>query len=84
MVGAVAYSALAGFAVSTQRALIMLAVIMLAVLSSRTVRPASGIVLALVGVLILDLQAVLAYGFWLSFAAVAVLLTAFGQTTRDK
>ncbi|WP_133512764.1 DNA internalization-related competence protein ComEC/Rec2 [Candidatus Thiosymbion oneisti] len=79
LVGAVAYSALAGFAVSTQRALIMLAVILGAVLSSRTVRPASGIVLALVGVLILDPQAVLAYGFWLSFAAVAVLLAAFGQ-----
>ena len=60
--GAVVYSALAGFAVSTQRALIMLAVILGAVLFSRTVRPASGIALALVGVLILDPQAVLAYG----------------------
>jgi len=79
LIGAVAYSALAGFAVSTQRALIMLVVVLGAVLFSRTVRPASGIVLALVGVLILDPQAVLAYGFWLSFAAVAVLLTAFGQ-----
>jgi len=72
--GAVVYSVLAGFAVSTQRALIMLAV-----LFSCTVRPASRIVLALVGVLILDPQAVLAYGFWLSFTAVAVLLIAFGQ-----
>ncbi len=79
LAGAVAYSALAGFAVSTQRALVMLAVVLGAVLFSRTVRPASGIVLALVGVLILDPQAMLAYGFWLSFGAVAVLLAAFGQ-----
>jgi len=79
LAGAVAYSGLAGFAVSTQRALIMLAVLLGAVLASRTVRPASGIFLALAGVLILDPQAVLAYGFWLSFAAVAVLLIAFGQ-----
>jgi len=79
LAGAVAYSGLAGFAVSTQRALIMLAVLLGAVLASRTVRPASGIVLALAGVLILDPQAVLAYGFWLSFAAVVVLLIAFGQ-----
>jgi len=58
----------------------MLAVILGAVLSSQTVRPASGIVLALVGALILwTPKAVLAYGFWLSFAAVAMLLTAFGQ-----
>ena len=79
LTGAVAYSALAGFAVSTQRALIMLAVVLGAVLSSRTIRPASGIVLALVGVLILDPRAVLSYGFWLSFGAVAALLYALGQ-----
>ncbi|MCB2263815.1 MAG: DNA internalization-related competence protein ComEC/Rec2 [Candidatus Thiosymbion ectosymbiont of Robbea hypermnestra] len=79
LAGAVAYSALAGFAVSTQRALVMLAVVLGAVLSARTVRPASGIVLALVGVLILDPKAVLSYGFWLSFGAVAALFAAFGQ-----
>jgi competence protein ComEC len=79
LLGAVAYSALAGFAVSTQRALIMLAVVLGAVLFSRTIRPTSGIVLALVGVLVLDPLAVLSYGFWLSFAAVAALLYALGQ-----
>jgi len=79
LAGAVAYSALAGFAVSTQQALVMLAVVLGAVLFSRTVRPASGIVPALVGVLVLDPQAMLSYGFWLSFGTVAVLLAAFGQ-----
>jgi competence protein ComEC len=79
LAGAVAYSALAGFAVSTQRALVMLAVLLGAVLLSRTIRPASGIALALIAVLALDPQAVLSYGFWLSFGAVAALLFALGQ-----
>jgi len=50
-----------------------------AVLFSRTIRPVSGILLALVAVLILDPRAVLSYGFWLSFGAVAILLYALGQ-----
>lgn len=79
LAGAVAYSGLAGFTVSTQRALIMLAVILGAVLLSRTIRPLSGITLALVGVLILDPLAVLSYGFWLSFGAVAVMLYSLGR-----
>ncbi|MCU0835412.1 MAG: DNA internalization-related competence protein ComEC/Rec2 [Chromatiaceae bacterium] len=76
---ALAYSALAGFAVSTQRALIMLAVVLMALGWARTLRPAAGISLALAGVLLLDPQAVLAVGFWLSFGAVAVLLYALGR-----
>jgi len=79
LMGAIAYSALAGFAVSTQRALIMLAVLLGAVLFSRTIRPASAVVLALSGVLIADPLAVLAYGFWLSFGAVVALLYALGR-----
>ena len=78
-VAALGYSALAGFAVSTQRALIMLAVVLLALGWARTLRPAAGISVALVGVLLLDPQAVLAVGFWLSFGAVAVLLYSLGQ-----
>jgi len=77
--GALVYSGLAGFAVSTQRALIMLAVVLGALLWARTVRPAAGLTLALVGVLLLDPGAVLSYGFWLSFGAVAVLLYTFGR-----
>lgn len=77
--GAFAYSGLAGFAVSTQRALIMLAVVLGAVLWARTLRPAAGVALALAGVLLVDPRAVLSYGFWLSFGAVAALLYALGQ-----
>jgi competence protein ComEC len=78
-IGALTYSALAGFAVSTQRAVIMLSVVLGAVLFSRTLRPATGLVAALVGVLLLDPFAVLSYGFWLSFAAVGVLLYSLGR-----
>jgi competence protein ComEC len=77
--GALMYSALAGFAVSTQRAVIMLSVVLGAVLFSRTLRPSTGLVAALVGVLLFDPFAVLSYGFWLSFAAVGVLLYSLGR-----
>jgi competence protein ComEC len=82
--GALAYSALAGFAVSTQRALVMLTVVLAALLSSRTLRPATGISFALAGVLLVDPAAVLSYGFWLSFGAVAALLYALGSRLRDE
>lgn len=76
--GAFGYAALAGFAVSTQRALVMLAVVLIAILAGRTLRAGSALLLALAAVLIVDPGAVLDYGFWLSFGAVAVLLYALG------
>ncbi len=76
LAGALAYSALAGFAVSTQRALVMLAVLLAALFWGRTPRPFAALTLALALVLVLDPQSVLSYGFWLSFGAVAVLMLA--------
>ncbi len=76
---ALGYSALAGFAIPTRRALIMLAVVLAALFWGRTLRPFAALVLALVGVLLLDPRAVLSYGFWLSFGAVAALLIGLGQ-----
>lgn len=81
---ALGYAALAGFSVSTQRALIMLAVVLGAVLLRRTLRHGHALTLALVGVLLWDPQAVLSYGFWLSFGAVAVLLFNLGQRLPDR
>jgi len=75
---ALVYSGLAGFAVSTQRALIMLAVVLAAVVWERTLRPWHALSLALAGVLLADPGAVLSYGAWLSFGAVAVLLFSLG------
>ncbi len=76
---ALSYAGLAGFAISTQRALIMLAVVLGALFWQRTLRPYHALTLALLGVLILDPTAILSYGFWLSFGAVAVLLFNLGQ-----
>lgn len=79
LAGALGYSLLAGLAVPTQRALVMLAVVLAALVWGRTLRPFAALALALAAVLLIDPRAVLAYGLWLSFGAVAVLLFALGQ-----
>ncbi len=70
------YAALAGFSLPTQRALIMIALVMAAVVLRRAPRAGHALASAALGVLILDPLAVLAPGFWLSFGAVAVILYA--------
>ena len=79
LAAALLYSALAGFAISTQRALIMLAMILAAVLWGRTPRLWTGLAVALAGVLLLDPVGVLSYGLWLSFGAVAALILGLGN-----
>jgi competence protein ComEC len=71
---ALGYALLAGFAVPAQRTVVMLGVAALALLSGRIVAPSRTLCLALAVVLFLDPWAVLAAGFWLSFAAVGALL----------
>lgn len=77
LAAAVVYAALAGFGTSTVRALVMLAVGVLVLLTRRTVHPGRAILSALAVVLILDPLAILGAGFWLSFSAVGVLLLLF-------
>ncbi len=79
LLAALGYAGLAGFAISTQRALVMIAVVLAALFWQRTLRPYHALVLALVGVLLVDARAVLSPGFWLSFGAVAVLLFNLGH-----
>ena len=74
--GATAYTLLAGYGIPAQRTLYMLAVAALALWSGRAVSVRRVLLLALVVVLVVDPWAVLAAGFWLSFAAVGVLLYA--------
>ena len=74
LIAAVAYAALAGFVIPTQRALIMLTVAMGAVLLRRRMPPSQLLAVALLCVLLFDPFAVMASGFWLSFAAVAVII----------
>src|SRR5690606_16166803 len=66
----------------TQRALIMLCVAMTAVWLGRTGRPWHVLSAALLAVLVLDPAAILGPGFWLSFAAVAVILLAVSGRVR--
>jgi len=80
IVAGVVYAGLAGFALPTQRALVMLSVIMAAVFLCRRVPPGSSLCLALAAVLIFDPMAVVSAGFWLSFGAVAAIL--WGMTGR--
>lgn len=78
--GAAVYSALAGFGVPTQRALIM--VLAWTVVSGCCRRTGFTFVLAaaMLAVLVYDPFAVLSPGFWLSFGAVAVI--GFGMGAR--
>lgn len=68
------YSALAGFTVPVQRSLLMLAAFSLAALLGRRSGAWNNLLLAAVLVLLLNPLAGISMGFWLSFAAVAVLL----------
>jgi competence protein ComEC len=68
------YTALAGFSLSTQRALAMLACVILASLCGRSSGSANNLLLAAVVVLVINPLAVLGSGLWLSFGAVAALL----------
>lgn len=71
------YSALAGFSLPTQRALIMVLVAQWAWMRRRSFKPMQCLLIALVAVVVLDPLASLDMGFWLSFGAVAVLMFAF-------
>lgn len=82
LLAATLYAALAGFVVPTQRALVMLAVAMAGILRRREYPPSELLATALLAVLVFDPLAVMASGFWLSFAAVAVIVFAAQGTAR--
>lgn len=74
MIFAAFYSLMAGFSLPTQRALLMLAVLMVAIVLQRRVRALDILSLTLLLVLIFDPVSILSAGFWLSFAAVAMIM----------
>ncbi|NND90945.1 MAG: DNA internalization-related competence protein ComEC/Rec2 [Granulosicoccus sp.] len=73
LVVALVYALLAGFALPTQRAVIMLSVWALAAMRHRVLGASQGLSLAVVAVLVQNPPAVLSAGFWLSFGTVAAL-----------
>ncbi|WP_308443567.1 DNA internalization-related competence protein ComEC/Rec2 [Shewanella sp. MBTL60-007] len=77
--GAIGYAYLAGFSVSTQRALIMLlAFICFSVLKTHS-SSWERLLYALFIVLVLDPLSMLSAGFWLSFSALAIILLTVTQ-----
>lgn len=76
-VAALGYGLLAGFGVPVQRACMMVGLVLLWRLRFRHLGVWWPLLLALNGVLVLEPLASLQPGFWLSFAAVAVLVLAF-------
>ena len=70
---ALLYSAQAGFAMPTVRALVMLAAVQAVALGSRTLSPWRSLLLAALVIALLDPLAAHNAGFWLSFGAVAVI-----------
>ncbi len=80
LLAAATYAALAGFAVPTQRALIMLTVLLAGRILRRAEQPSLSLAVALFVVVLWDPLTVLSVGFWLSFVAVAVIM--YGVTGR--
>lgn len=76
LAAAIFYAFLAGFAIPTQRAVIMLAVVMIALIRQRQTHPFNTLAAALFAVLLADPLAVLSSGFWLSFLAVVLIVIA--------
>ena len=81
LITALIYAALAGWGVSTQRAVLMMAVVVCTLALNRTVHPARVWTLALAFVFVVDPLAPLGAGTWFSFLAVAVLLMMFVPRT---
>ncbi len=76
------YAALAGFSLPTQRALIMLSIVLIAKMMRLSVRPSQILATALLVVLLLEPASVLSPGLWLSFVAVGVILFAMGNRLK--
>lgn len=69
------YAAMAGFAIPTQRALIMVLIVLISLCLKRPISAFQTLVLCLLAVLVWDPLAIVAPGFYLSFAAVAIIFT---------
>ncbi|MDH3377300.1 MAG: DNA internalization-related competence protein ComEC/Rec2 [Gammaproteobacteria bacterium] len=73
LAAAIGYAALSGLSVPTQRAVVMVAVVVAAMLLRRRCRVRDAISVAMFVVLVLDPLVVTTAGFWLSFGAVALI-----------
>ncbi|MEX2353830.1 MAG: DNA internalization-related competence protein ComEC/Rec2, partial [Gammaproteobacteria bacterium] len=81
LLAAVFYALLAGFTIPTQRALVMIGIVILLNFMGRRIAGSYVFALALLGVLVYDPLAVLSPGFWLSFTAVLLILLALNSSS---
>ena len=81
LAAALAYTLLAGYSVPTQRTLLMLAAVTVAVLAGRHTSATRVLAFAALVVTAIDPWAALSPGFWLSFGAVAAILYAVDLRT---
>lgn len=82
LLAAVAYGAIAGWGVPVRRAVGMVAIVVLALLTGRFAAPSYALAWALAVVVTLDPWAVVTPGLWLSFGAVAALVLATRRGDR--
>ena len=80
IVAAFIYAMLAGFSIPTQRAFLMVCVVMISLICRRTILPSNVLAVSMLVILSLDPMSVLDFGFWLSFSAVAIII--FSMTGR--
>ncbi len=80
---AAGYAALAGFALPTQRALLMLTCVLLAFALRRSNVAPAGLAVSALVISVVDPFAPLRSGFWLSFTAVTLLLLALAGQPRS-
>ena len=79
---AIGYALLAGFTLPTQRALIMVLVVLIGLIVRRQYASSSILATALFLVLLFDPLAVLSQGLWLSFIAVALILMTLARRLK--
>ncbi len=82
LLGALVYTAVAGFALPTVRTSLMIAVVVAAKSWRRSQRASHALSLAMIAILLVDPLAILGAGFWLSFAGVAWLLWCLPHATQ--
>jgi len=76
ILAALTYAMLAGFSIPTQRAFLMVCIMMVSLMQRRTIRSSNILALSLLLILIFDPMSVVDIGFWLSFGAVAIIIFA--------
>lgn len=84
ILAAALYSLLAGFGLPTQRALVMLALLLMGRILKRQLSLSFCLAVALLFVMLLDPLAMRAAGLWLSFGAVGALLLGFSGYTSGR